>query len=574
VAIPLHPFLRMAAADKPEIAYFSMEIQLQPEIPTYSGGLGILAGDMLRSAADLQVPMLAVSLVHRKGYFHQKLDTNGQQSETVDEWSPEKLLEPVDAVISVEIEGREVRVRAWKYSIQGVDGHQIPVLLLDTQVAGNSAWDATLTDVLYGGDEHYRLCQEIVLGIGGCRMLAAFGCEGIRVFHLNEGHSALLALALLERQLTSSRRPPTEEDVNVVRKQCVFTTHTPVPAGFDRFSIDLVRQVLGEERTSLLETTRGFHDGVLNMTYLALRFSHYINGVGMHHGEVSRGMFPEYPIRAITNGVHAASWASLPFQQLYDRHIPEWRRDNLYLRYVAGISAVEVGEAHREAKRSLLAQLRERAGANLDPKVLTIGFARRAAHYKRLELLFSHTERLRWIAQQIGPIQIVYGGKAHPRDEEGKEAIRSVFQAAEALRDSVPVVYVENYDVAWARLLTSGVDLWLNTPHRPFEASGTSGMKAALNGVPSLSILDGWWMEGCIEGVTGWAIGREELPPEDDGDEIASLYNKLEWAIAPMYYGRPQAYLEVMRSAIALNGSFFNTHRMIAQYVGNAYRAE
>lgn len=561
-------------SDRFEIAYFSMEIELDPEIPTYSGGLGVLAGDMLRAAADLNVPMIGVSLVHRKGYFRQKLDASGQQSESDDAWRPEAHLEPVDSTLSIVVEGRKVQVQAWKYAIRGVSGSVVPVILLDTQVPGNDAADATLTDHLYGQDERYRLCQEAILGLGGSAMLSSLGLKHIRVFHMNEGHSSLLTLALLERQLAARRRVPTEDDVDRVRKQCVFTTHTPVPAGHDKFSPDLARQVLGEQRFELLKATNCLHDGLLNMTFLGLRFSHYINGVAMHHGEISRGMFPEYPIHAITNGVHAVTWASPAFQKLYDRHIPEWRRDNLYLRYTVGIEESEVGEIHLEAKRALFEHLRKHAGASLDEKAMTIGFARRAAQYKRPELLLSDLDRLRSIARQAGSLQVVYGGKAHPRDEGGKAAIRAVFQAAEALRGKIPVVYVENYDAGWGQLLTSGVDLWLNTPHRPFEASGTSGMKAALNGVPSLSILDGWWIEGCVEGVTGWAIGSEELPNEDHQGEIASLYSKLEHTIVPMYYRRPKEYCEVMRSAIALNGSFFNTQRMLAQYVANAYRGK
>jgi starch phosphorylase len=564
----------MSADSQPEIAYFSMEIELEPEIPTYSGGLGVLAGDMLRSAADQGVAMVAVSLVFCKGYFRQKLDAEGRQTETDDGWSPEARLQLLDATVSVTIEGREVRVQAWKYILRGIDGFEVPVLLLDTRTPGNSNWDRALTDHLYGEDERYRLCQEAILGIGGTRMLSALGLDDRRIFHMNEGHSSLLTLALLERQLGSTRRAPTDEDVIAVRKRCVFTTHTPVPAGHDQFDESLARQVLGDERFSLLQAAGALHEGRLNMTYLGLRFSHYINGVAMHHGEVSRGMFPGYPVRAITNGVHAGRWTCPALQKLYDQHIPEWRRDNLYLRYAIGITASEIGEAHLEAKRALLAELRERAGANLDEKALTIGFARRAAQYKRADLLFSQVDRLRSIASRLGQLQIVYGGKAHPRDESGKAAIRAVFQAAESLRGSIPVVYVENYDARWGALLTAGVDLWLNTPHRPFEASGTSGMKAALNGVPSLSILDGWWIEGCLEGITGWAIGSEEMPVDDAADEISSLYSKLESAVVPMFYGRRQAYWEVMRSAIAVNGSFFNTQRMLNQYVANAYRAE
>jgi starch phosphorylase len=290
----------------------------------------------------------------------------------------------------------------------------------------------------------------------------------------------------------------------------------------------------------------------------------------MHHSEISHGMFPNYPIHAITNGVHAGTWTSAPFQELYDRHIPEWRHDNLYLRYAIGIRLDEVQQAHARAKRELLEEIKRSTGIQLNEKTVTLGFARRAAEYKRADLIFSDLDRLRAIRQSAGPFQLVYSGKAHPNDEEGKAVIRKVFEAAAALRESIPVVYVENYDMRWARLFASGVDLWLNTPHRPYEASGTSGMKAALNGVPSLSVRDGWWIEGHLEGITGWAVGYDE-GPEEHGIELASLYNKLEHVILPMFYLRPQAYAEVMRSAIAVNGSFFNTQRMVYQYVHNAY---
>jgi starch phosphorylase len=556
-----------------EFAYFSMEIELESAIPTYSGGLGVLAGDMLQSAAESEIPVVAVTLVHRKGYFRQKLDANGKQTEMDDEWRPEDRLERLEPVTPVRIGGREVRIQAWKYSIRGRTGHEVPVILLDARVSGNPPSDAALTDHLYGGDDNYRLCQEVILGFGGRAMLAALGLDGIRIFHMNEGHSALLTLGLLEQQL-AGRTTPTEDDVNAVRKQCVFTTHTPVPAGHDKFSRGLTQQVLGPDRVVLMDAVQCWHDGMLNMTYLALRFSHYINGVAMHHGDVSHGMFPEYPVHAITNGVQAGRWVSPAFQTLFDRHIPEWRRDNLYLRYAHKIDPSEIGATHQSAKRTLLAALSEKTRARLSEKVLTIGFARRAAPYKRMDLLFSQLDRLRRIAAQVGPLQIVYGGKAHPKDEGGKASIRAVFAAAAALRGTVEVVYVENYDARWAGLLTSGVDVWLNTPHRPFEASGTSGMKAAMNGVPSLSILDGWWLEGCIEGVTGWAIGSEELPDDDQGDEIASLYDQLERAVVPLYYGSPQKYFEMMRSTIALNGSFFNTQRMVRQYVANAYQVQ
>ena len=554
------------------VAYFSMEIALEPDIPTYSGGLGVLSGDTLRSAADLGVPMVAITLAHRKGYFRQVLDRFGNQSESPSPWQPSERLELMDGTTRVPIEGRHVQVRAWRYLITGVGGHRVPVYLLDTDCPENSEWDRTLTDSLYGGDRHYRLCQEAVLGIGGVRILRRLGHTGVTIFHMNEGHAALLTLALLEERLGSSDLgTATEKDLEEVRRQCVFTTHTPVPAGHDQFARDAMRQILGPERAAALNVTHCCPDEVLNMTFLGLRFSHYINGVAMHHGEISRDMFPTYPIRAITNGVHAVTWTSPPFQEIYDRHVPEWRRDNVYLRYIIGVATDEIQSAHTRTKQSLFDQVKSKTGVALDPSVMTIGFARRAATYKRFDLLFTEGARLREITEVTGPLQIIFAGKAHPQDEAGKAQIRHVFeQAAQLESEHLKVVYVEDYDMAWGRSLTSGVDLWLNTPQQPYEASGTSGMKAALNGVPSLSILDGWWIEGCLEGLTGWSIGKAADVSGPATEEAASLYNKLD-EIVKLFYQRPASYGEVMRTAIAINGSFFHTQRMVSQYLANAY---
>jgi starch phosphorylase len=554
------------------VAYFSMEIGVKPEIPTYSGGLGILAGDTLRSAADLGVPMVGVTLLHRQGYFRQHLDAGGNQTESQDRWNPEDLLQPLKVRASVTIEDRQAQVRAWRYDIMGFSGHRVPIYFLDTALPENSPWDQTLTDYLYGGDHHYRLCQEVVLGMGGMAILTALGITDQVTYHMNEGHSALLALSLLEAQRQGGEGPvPAEAEVEAVRRHCVFTTHTPVPAGHDQFPWELVRQVLGPERADLLRTTGCCIQENLNMTYLALRFARYINGVAMRHGEISLGMFPGYPINAISNGVHAVTWTSPPFAALFDRRIPEWQKDNFYLRYAIGLTLHEIAEAHAQAKQILLAEVERQSGVSLPEQPLTIGFARRATAYKRLDLLFYDVERLKAVALGVGPLQIIYGGKAHPRDEGGKEMIRRVIQAAGALSDAVRVVYLENYDMALGKILCAGVDLWLNTPLRPQEASGTSGMKAALNGVPSLSILDGWWVEGHVEHATGWAIGGEGAEPEDPSRDAASLYDKLEQVILPLYYGKPEAYDKVRRSAIALNGSFFNTQRMVSQYLANAY---
>ena len=452
-----------------------------------------------------------------------------------------------------------------------MSGFRVPVLLLDTDLPDNSEWDRRLTDRLYGGDSHYRMCQEVVLGIGGVRILASMGYSDIRTFHMNEGHSALLSLALLEQRIGSNLGLATQEDLETVRRQCVFTTHTPVPAGHDQFSREEMRKVVGSDRAAVLEVTHCCPDHTLNMTFLALQFSRYVNGVAMQHGDISQDMFPRYPIHSITNGVHSATWTSPAFQSLFDRHLPEWRRDNLYLRYAIKIPVEQIQTAHAESKRQLLAEVEKRTGCALKENAFTIGFARRAATYKRTDLLFSNLDRLRWITKHIGPLQIVYGGKAHPKDDAGKALIRRVFEAGAQLSGDVSVAYVEDYDLKWGALMTAGVDLWLNTPQRPYEASGTSGMKAALSGVPSLSVLDGWWIEGCLEGLTGWAIGHGGETSEDSASEAASMYDKLETLIAPMFYGRPSAYGEVMRHAIAINGAFFNTHRMLSQYVTQAY---
>ncbi len=557
-----------------EIAYFSMEIGLVPAMPTYSGGLGVLAGDTLRAAADLRLPMVGVSLLYRDGYFHQHLDPSGQQTESPSEWSPETYLEPLPVRASVVVEGRPVDIQAWRYLVHGASGAVVPVYFLDTLLPENAPEDQALTDALYGGDARHRLRQEMILGLGGLEMLRALGLERLHVYHMNEGHAALLTLGLLERELEGNSNPQITSDViNRVRRRCVFTTHTPIPAGQDQFPPDLAEQILGTQRLALLDAAGCRPDSALNMTQLALALSHYVNGVSLRHEEVSSAMFPNYPIDSISNGVNAVAWVSPPFARLYDARIPKWRQDNFDLRYAVHIPLEEIFAAHLEAKSVLLAEVERRTGEALSPTIFTVGFARRATAYKRANLLFSDLDRLERIVKRVGPMQVVYGGKAHPGDEGGKAIIRRIFEAAASLREQITLIYLEEYDMALGRLMVSGVDLWLNTPQKPMEASGTSGMKASLNGVPSFSVLDGWWIEGHLEGVTGWSVGDDAGPESRLQEEIASLYEKLEFIILPMFYERPLEYAKVMRSSIAINGSFFNAQRMLLQYIGNAYLA-
>ncbi|MFH1820113.1 MAG: alpha-glucan family phosphorylase [Pseudomonadota bacterium] len=554
------------------VAYFSMEIALRNEIPTYSGGLGVLAGDTVRSAADLELPLVAVTLASRAGYFRQAIDAQGRQVEQPALWEPREWAQPLDAKIAVSIEGRVVWIGAWLYVLESHMGGRQPVLLFDTDLDENRPDDREITHYLYGGDETYRLKQEIVLGIGGVRRLQALGFE-VRHFHKNEGQSALLGLELLRRY----EYPPEDlrpgdlpYDIPRVRDLCSFTTHTPVEAGHDRFSYAQVERVLGNfVDPATLKHLAG--EDSLNMTRLALNLSEYVNGVAKRHAEISNTMFPGYRVHAVTNGVHPFIWTSEPFRKLYDRYLPSWCHEPEQLvRVDCCIPDGAIRDAHGQARQALIEQVRGRTGVALNPTAPILGFARRMTAYKRPDLLFTDLDRLQAIARQR-PFQVVLAGKAHPRDEGGKRLIEQLHAHASALEGIVPVVYLPGYDMEIAQALVAGVDVWLNTPLRPFEASGTSGMKAAFNGVPSLSVLDGWWIEGCIEGVTGWAIGN--AAGADDGDARA-LYDKLEQVVLPLYYDGqddPAGWVRVMKGAISKNASYFNSHRMMRRYATEAY---
>lgn len=555
--------------EEARVAYFSMEIALRSEIPTYAGGLGVLAGDTLRSAADLSLPLVGVTLVSRAGSFRQELDAEGRQIEHPALWDPARWASPLDAKVAVWIEDRAVWAGAWLYVIESDLGGRAPVILLDTDLAENAPADREITHYLYGDDDRYRLMQEMILGLGGVRILRALGFE-ISAYHMNEGHSALLGLELLRRftyppsELRSGESP---YDLPRVRQLCHFTTHTPVAAGHDRFPYELVERLFHNGETAgssavrfdLAELQQLAGRDALNMTQLALSLSDFVNGVTKRHAEISAQMYPGYRVRAITNGVHPYTWTAASFRDLYDHYVPGWCHEPELLIRAESIPDGELLAAHLKAKQALIERVRQLTGVALSQGVAIIGFARRMTAYKRPELLFTDPARLEALSRQQ-PLQIVLAGKAHPRDEEGKRLIASLHRHARALAGKIPVAYLPDYDLALAQLLTSGSDVWLNTPLPPLEASGTSGMKAAFNGVPSLSVPDGWWIEGCIENVTGWSI-----------DGADALYEKLRNTVLPLYHGEPSAWARLMKGAITRNAAYFNSHRMMRRYATEAY---
>jgi len=546
-----------------KVGYFSMEIGLKDEIRTYSGGLGVLAGDMLRSSADLKLPLVAVSLVSKKGYFRQELTGDGGQIEHAEKWDPSKFMSLLPVEVKVQIQNRDVGVKAWLCKVQSITGGVVQALFLDTDLETNAPEDREITFYLYGGDERYRLKQEIVLGIGGVRILDALGFK-IRRYHMNEGHSSLLALELLRRY---------NMDVDKVRDLCIFTTHTPVEAGHDKFPYEIIKEIMGEFISFETLKKLGGHDR-LNMTRLALNLSEYINGVAKRHRDSSREMFSGYEIHAITNGIHSHTWTCESFRKVYDKYLPGWANEPELLVRVDIIPDEEIWQAHREAKKVLIDYINKTTNVGMDYDTLTIGFARRATGYKRANLIFSNPEKLRKVYSK-GKIQIVLAGKAHPRDESGKRIIQDIFGYIKKLKDEIKIVYLENYDMSLAAKLIPGVDVWLNTPLPPLEASGTSGMKAAHSGVINFSVLDGWWVEGWIEGVTGWAIGPRPNAEISDGkrkiSELDDLYNKLEYVIVPLFYQRRDEWIMMMKNSIGKIAYYFNSHRMIRRYFTEAY---
>jgi glycogen phosphorylase len=551
-------------------AYFSMEVALRPEMHTYSGGLGVLAGDTARSCADQELPVVFVTLISREGYLRQEIDEAGNQVESPDPWKPAAYATPLRAKVAVIAHGREIWIRPWLHILQSALGHRTPVLLLDTDLDENAPEDRRITDNLYGGDDAYRFMQEVVLGIGGLRVLQALGFT-IRTFHMNEGHAALLALDLLRRFARPADQTHAGElryDVARVREMCIFTTHTPVEAGHDRFPYGLVATALGDymdiEQIKLIAGRDN-----LNMTLLALKLSGYVNGVAVRHAETTKNMFPGYGIRAITNGIHPQTWAHPDFERLFDQHFPSWQFEPEILTRADQLDDDAIWAAHQQARSDLVSLVAARTGKQMSVDVPIIGFARRMTAYKRPDLLFADLERLAAICQHH-PFQVVMAGKAHPKDHHGKELIKQIHEHMHALRERVRIAYLPGYDMEMAKTLVAGADVWLNTPVPPMEASGTSGMKAALNGGLNLSVLDGWWLEACIDGTTGWAIGLAD----GQGSASASaqdLYEKLGNVVLPLYHQDRKRWIWMMKQAISKIASYFNTQRMMRRYATEAY---
>lgn len=536
------------------LAYLSAEIGLSDDIPTYSGGLGVLAGDHLKAAADMGLPLVGVTLLYRQGYFRQHIGADGWQSESYPTFVPEPLLHRLPQRCEIRLYEQRVHIAIWSSELVGFTGAKVPILFLDTDLPENAPEHRSITHRLYGGDLELRLLQEAVLGLGGVAAIETV-YPHIKKFHLNEGHCAFATLALLNRGHSADE----------VKKRCHFTTHTPVPAGHDVFPYDLAHRALGDQLPGTIRTLAGHEQ--LSMTELALNLSAHANGVSALHGDVTRAMFPGRNIEHVTNGVHHLTWVRAPFAILYDRELPGWRGDPQALKRASVLSSDALFDAHQRCKQELLGYANSTTGLGFAKDLLTIGFARRAAAYKRASLIFRDTERLARITQ--GQVQFLFAGKAHPRDEAGHRIIQAIVHNGHVLGDRVRVGYLINYTMWTGALITAGVDVWLNTPQRPHEASGTSGMKAALNGVPSASISDGWWAEGAKDGENGWLIG-DPNNNQDDADAEA-LYQILEHRIIPTFYQKRDHWAAIMRSIIA-TGATFTAQRMVGDYRDRYYQ--
>ena len=536
------------------IAYFSAEVGLNSQIKTYSGGLGLLAGDTIKAMADLEVPFCAVTLLYKQGYFKQKINKEGIQVELADYWEYENVLTKCDVQVQVNIYGEFILIDVWKFEYEGDTGHRVPIYFLDTQLEENSEFAKSLTDHLYVGD---RVAQEIVLGIGGVRALEKLN-HPISLHHMNEGHSAFLTLELYKRE---GKRTGEWND-NAVKEQCVFTTHTPIPAGHDKFRYEDVQEALKAERDILpmhLKEIAG-HD-MFNTTLLAMNLSKTTNAVSLKHAQVTSEMFPNQEVIGITNGVHAPTWAHPRMVELFDYYCSSWRVNSACLKEIFKAPNSQVFSAKKEAKRELIGYVNEYTitPVQLKNDVLTIGFARRFVEYKDAELIFYHMEDLIEIGDRV---QFVFAGKAHKHDTQGKEIMQRIINHAKELKAHISIAFLEDYNIDVAKKLVSGCDLWLNTPIPPNEASGTSGMKAAINGCMHFSRLDGWAIESFEKNGGGFPIQNYD-----------DFITELKYKIIPLYYSENKnAWIEEMKLSIGNAGGYFNTHRMCKEYIEKSYK--
>ncbi len=546
---------------KHTIAYFSAEIGISSQLPTYSGGLGVLAGDHIKAAADAGLDMCAITLLYKEGYFKQRIDEEGIQSETYPKFDPEPMLEKLPIKFTLRLRERDVWIQVYKYDFHGVNGNAVPIYFMDTDIEENFYDDRIISLRLYSGDKDHRIIQEAILGFGGIQLLQELNTlHSIETFHMNEGHCSFLTLKLLEIF---------NQDENEVRKRCHFTTHTPVEAGHDHFAKKRCDKLLHGLLPDTLNLPSLVQNGRWHMTELGLYFSRSANGVSKLHGEVAQKQFPDFKIGSVTNGVYHPYWVGKEFRELYSKHFPDWKENPSRLLEVDKIPDEEMWYMHQSHKHFLLGYANSQTGKALSMNVLTLGFARRAAEYKRARLIFHDLERLVDIGQ--GKLQIIMAGKAHPNDRDGKEIIKNIVEEANQLFGQVKVIFLENYNMWLGKLITSGVDVWVNTPLRPNEASGTSGMKATLNGVPNLSILDGWWAEACRHGENGWAIGDPNNT--NDAEDADSLYDILENEVIPAYYSKDGSWINLMREAIK-SGVDFTAHRMIHDYMKHFYKTK
>ena len=534
----------------PNTAYICMEFGLSDDIKLYTGGLGILAGDTIKSFADLGLPVVGIGILYKHGYLDQVLDENDGQIVKPQEWDYSKVLNLIGKT-NIPLAKETVQVNIWEYIYTStLSGKSVSILLLDTDIEGNSAEFRAVSDRVYSPDHEIFRRQLLVLGLGSKYALDSLGCKDIHTFHLNESHSALIAL-----------------EINHPVAQVVFTTHTPLLGGHTRLPIEWLQNICKPEQLQKIPREAFEDEQTINLTRLALTLADYSNAVSAKHQEVSQAMFPEHPIDYVTNGIHSPTWVSNSIDKVLKSYFPSWQIHPEILRYVEGIPANEIQQAHQINKDIFAKYLQSQPNIDFLPNAFTIGFARRATEYKRAHLIFSDIERLIKLAEKYRGINIVFAGKAYHNDLVGFDIIKRILNLAkEHNNEYFKIIYLPNYSIEMSKLLVSGVDVWLNTPRISYEASGTSGMKASLNGVLNISTYDGWWPESGIHNVNGWTISGH-----DEYQEINSMYDNINNAL-DTFYNHKDKFTKMQRSAISLIGSYYNTQRMVLEYIRKGYK--